>query len=70
MREGLHVIEVDVERCAGAGMCTLLAPELFDQTDVDGTVIVLRAEVMGPAVDLALQCARTCPTGAVSVRSR
>ena len=33
-------IVVDVERCRGAGLCALTAPEVFDQDEQDGTVIV------------------------------
>lgn len=64
------LIEADRELCAGAGMCALVAPDLFDQTDADGTVVVLRAEVSGPALALARECVRNCPTGALSVRPR
>jgi ferredoxin len=34
-------IVVDVERCRGAGLCALTAPEVFDQDEEDGTVVVL-----------------------------
>jgi ferredoxin len=62
------VIEADTGRCAGAGMCALVAPGLFDQTDEDGTVVVLRREVSGEEAERALECARICPTGAISAK--
>lgn len=34
-------IEIDRSRCRGAGQCTLHAPELFDQDEDDGLVVVL-----------------------------
>jgi ferredoxin len=58
-------LAVDTERCVGAGMCALTAPELFDQDD-DGTVVVL---VGGPVAtqwqSLAVQAAERCPSGAI-----
>ena len=62
-------IEADTERCCGSGMCALVAGELFDQTDDDGTVIVLRPEVPEDLRELALECERNCPCGAISVRT-
>ncbi|SFP28275.1 ferredoxin [Amycolatopsis arida] len=61
-------IEADTGRCAGAGMCALVGPALFDQTDDDGTVVILRRVVSGEAAELAVECAGNCPTGAISVR--
>ncbi|MEU0840420.1 ferredoxin [Streptomyces sp. NPDC005962] len=68
-------IEADTGRCCGSGMCALVAGELFDQTEDDGTVIVLRPEVPEAAEgaeglrELALECERNCPCGAISVRT-
>lgn len=59
-------ISVDVEACVGGGQCVLSAPDLFDQSDDDGTVILLRQ----PNADQeheALQAERVCPAGAIVV---
>lgn len=34
-------IEIDEEKCTAAGQCVLAAPNVFDQRDSDGVVIVL-----------------------------
>jgi ferredoxin len=34
-------IVADVERCRGAGQCTRTAPEVFDQDEKNGTVVML-----------------------------
>ena len=61
-------IEVDTERCCGSGMCALVAGDLFDQADRDGTVVVRRPEVPPDRQWLARECARNCPCGAISLR--
>jgi ferredoxin len=33
-------VTVDEDMCAGAGNCVLLAPEVFDQREDDGIVIL------------------------------
>ncbi|GAB3882118.1 MULTISPECIES: ferredoxin [Microbispora] len=60
-------IKADTGRCIGAGMCVLTLPQVFDQSEDDGTVVVLDAEPsadVAPAVNRAVQL---CPSGALSV---
>ena len=62
-------IVVDVERCRGAGQCALTAPEVFDQDEEDGTVIVLVDEPppeLHQAVDAA---ARLCPNSVIRLEN-
>ncbi|WP_343244822.1 ferredoxin [Streptomyces sp. SID14478] len=62
-------VEVDQERCVGAGMCALTAPDVFTQDD-DGFSEVLpgRAEAAGEH-PLVKEAVRACPVGAVSLRT-
>ena len=64
----MTTILADLDRCVGAGQCVLTDPEAFDQSDEDGTVVVLRAT---PAGDEALKRARVaveiCPSRALSL---
>ena len=61
-------IVADLDRCVGAGQCVLTDPDAFDQSDEDGTVVVLRDT---PADDEALKQARVaveiCPSRALSL---
>jgi ferredoxin len=60
---------VDRERCIGAGMCTLTAPEVFDQDTEDGRVVLLDltpAPEWEPAVR---EAAEVCPSGAITIVS-
>ncbi|MCC3330461.1 ferredoxin [Nocardia abscessus] len=59
-------ISADRERCIGAGMCALLAPEIFDQDEDDGRVRLLdpRPQRGHSAVREALDA---CPSGALEI---
>jgi len=60
------VVERDV--CVGAGQCVLVAPEVFEQDDIDGRVILLDPVPPGAADDPAVQEAvLRCPAGALSL---
>lgn len=60
-------IEADTTVCIGAGMCVLTVPELFDQSEEDGTVMVLMPEVPADRVDAARRAITLCPSGALSI---
>lgn len=60
-------VTVDEAKCCGAGQCVLIAPEVFDQRDDDGIVILLDAE---PATDqhaVVREAAAVCPAAAIQV---
>jgi ferredoxin len=60
-------ITVEMSRCCGAGHCVLSAPEVFDQRDSDGLVILLQEnpdESQQPNVRLA---AELCPAQAIQL---
>ncbi|MEU6998861.1 ferredoxin [Nonomuraea sp. NPDC046570] len=60
-------VTVDEDKCCGAGQCVLIAPEVFDQREDDGIVVLLEPE---PGVDHAArvrEAATVCPTAAIEV---
>ena len=58
-------IQVDRDRCRGAGQCALTAPVLFDQSEDDGTVVVLD-EQPAPALQAqARRAAALCPNSVI-----
>ncbi|MEU7281599.1 ferredoxin [Streptomyces sp. NPDC045431] len=65
MRPAAHV-RVDRERCIGAGMCVLTAPEVFDQDPDDGLVILLDAEPPTAHRAAARMAAGLCPARALA----
>ncbi|XVS65932.1 ferredoxin [Actinosynnema sp. CA-299493] len=60
-------VEVDPDRCAGAGMCALTDAEVFDQDEVDGTVVLLQPSPTGEHETAAREAAHLCPAGAIRV---
>jgi ferredoxin len=60
-------IIVDTSRCVGAGQCVLTEPELFDQSEDDGTIIVLNETPEGELVEKAREAVHVCPSQALSL---
>ncbi|MFI1278490.1 ferredoxin [Micromonospora sp. NPDC020751] len=58
-------IEVDRDRCCGSGNCVLAAPEVFDQDEADGLVLLLRPAPLAGAADRIRRAADLCPAGAI-----
>ncbi|HZG05457.1 MAG TPA: ferredoxin [Streptomyces sp.] len=59
-------LRIDRERCIGAGMCALTAPEVFDQDPDDGRVLLLHAEPPTAHRAAAQMAAGVCPSGAIT----
>ncbi|MFE3459633.1 ferredoxin [Nocardiopsis aegyptia] len=61
---------MDRNVCAGAGLCALTAPEVFDQDEEDGLVRLLVPEPSPEEAESAEQAVRLCPSRAIrSVRT-
>ncbi len=60
-------IHVDHERCRGAGQCVLSAPDLFDQSEEDGTVVLLDDRPPPELHDAARRAASLCPNAVIRV---
>ncbi|MEV0616840.1 ferredoxin [Nonomuraea sp. NPDC050404] len=58
---------VDEDKCCGAGSCVLLAPEVFDQREDDGIVILLNAEPGADQHDVVREAVAVCPGAAIEV---
>ncbi|MEU5999346.1 MULTISPECIES: carboxymuconolactone decarboxylase family protein [unclassified Streptomyces] len=60
-------VRIDRERCCSSGQCVTTAPDVFEQSDDDGLVLLRpghRASAAQPGVRLA---AALCPGGAITV---
>ncbi|MET7332060.1 ferredoxin [Nonomuraea sp. NPDC005650] len=58
---------VDEDKCCGAGQCVLIAPEVFDQREDDGIVILLEAEPAADRHAAVREAAAVCPAAAIQV---
>ncbi|WP_030757524.1 ferredoxin [Streptomyces griseus] len=59
-------LTADRDRCIGAGMCAMTAPEVFDQDD-DGLVLVLRPDPSADDRTAARLAVGLCPSGALAL---
>jgi ferredoxin len=66
------VVEIEIEepRCVAAGHCVVAAPEVFDQRDDDGVVVLLDASPPEREHDHVREAALLCPAAAILVRER
>lgn len=60
-------IRVDFDRCIGAGACVVAAPQVFDQNDEDGTVIVLDADPDEALRGQVEEAERVCPARIIHI---
>ena len=58
-------VHADREVCVGSGLCVLRLPEVFDQSEDDGTVVILRAEPAPDQEAEATNAVHACPSGAL-----
>ncbi|MCP2167382.1 ferredoxin [Goodfellowiella coeruleoviolacea] len=60
-------VSVDEAKCCGAGQCVLLAPEVFDQREDDGIVVLLDETPAEHLHDVVREAASVCPAAAIEL---
>jgi len=60
----LHVI-VDEDKCVAGGQCVFAAPDVFDQRDEDGIVVVLDEHPPLTSKEEVLTAVSLCPAAAI-----
>jgi ferredoxin len=58
---------VDKEKCIASGQCVLSAPDVFDQRDEDGIVVLLNPSPPADAGADVRQAAALCPALAIMI---
>jgi ferredoxin len=58
---------VDQNICASSGNCVMNAPEVFDQRDDDGVVILLNESPSAEDAEGARRAAAACPALAIHI---
>lgn len=59
------LVGVDEKLCTGAGTCALIAPDVFDQADDTGLVILRSPEPPPESWESVREAAVACPRGAI-----
>jgi ferredoxin len=62
-------VHVDSKKCVAAGNCVLAAPSVFDQTDVDGTIVLLDPQPPEELRAAVVKAAKLCPASVITVDS-
>jgi ferredoxin len=60
-------VTADQQLCVAAGICAAMAPEVFDQRDSDGKVLVLDGHPASHLHKPAQEAADYCPAFAITV---
>ncbi|RRR95869.1 ferredoxin [Glycomyces terrestris] len=60
-------VTVDEDRCCGAGSCVVVAPDVFDQRDEDGIVVLLAPAPAPEHRESVREAASVCPALAIDV---
>lgn len=63
-------VQIDEPKCVAAGHCVASAPEVFDQRDDDGVVILLDAAPPESEHAHVREAATLCPAAAIILRER
>ncbi|MGW3645537.1 ferredoxin [Streptomyces sp. NPDC000878] len=58
-------VQVDVPKCVASGQCVMLAPEVFDQREEDGLVVLLDETPAPDLHDAVRESAVVCPAAAI-----
>lgn len=61
-------VEVDEDACVAGGQCVLAAPDVFDQRDSDGVVILLDATPPDDRAGAVQRAVTVCPAAAIRLR--
>ena len=59
-------VTIDEDKCCGAGQCVLTAPDVFDQREDDGVVVLLDAQPPQDQHAPVREAAAICPGAAIT----
>ncbi|MEV7983215.1 ferredoxin [Streptomyces sp. NPDC086519] len=60
-------VTIDQDKCVAAGQCAATAPDVFDQRDEDGVVLLLTDTPSAERADDVRHAAAVCPALAIHV---
>lgn len=60
-------VRVDQDRCQGHTLCAMIAPEMFQLSDIDGSSSAVSEVVPADQEDLVREAAQSCPEQAILI---
>ena len=60
----------DEDECCGAGQCVLIAPQVFDQRQDDGIVILLDPQPPAELHTTVREAVSVCPAAAITLNQK
>lgn len=60
-------VTVDQDKCIASGQCVLAVPDVFDQREEDGIVVLLNPSPPASLAEDVRQAAARCPSRAITV---
>ncbi|MES2977714.1 MAG: ferredoxin [Pseudomonadota bacterium] len=60
-------VHIHQDKCVGAGQCVLAAPDVFDQREEDGVVVLLMEHPPEALAAAVRKAAKLCPAQAITV---
>jgi ferredoxin len=60
-------IYVDEHKCVGAGQCVMAAPQVFDQREEDGVVVLLQNHAESGLEPSVRKAVKLCPALAIRI---
>ncbi|OBF54340.1 ferredoxin [Mycolicibacterium monacense] len=60
-------VRVDPDRCQGHTLCSMIAPDSFVLSDIDGTASPVNEVVPDDQQDAVREAASSCPEQAISI---
>jgi ferredoxin len=61
-------VSVDPDRCCSSGQCVAAVPEVFDQSEDDGVVLLIQPQPPAELQAAVRTAASICPGRAISVQ--
>ncbi|MET9294263.1 ferredoxin [Streptomyces sp. NPDC003077] len=61
-------VDVESDKCIASGVCVLAAPEVFDQNEDDGIVVVLDDRPAAERHEAVRDAAMRCPAAVIQLR--
>lgn len=58
---------IDADKCVASGQCVMASPDVFDQRDEDGIVILLNESPTDDRLEEVMHAAAVCPALAIEV---